>query len=53
MSGMLPRRTHEISQLETFGDAVFAFALTLLVVSLQVPKSYDEPRRAAMRLFRP
>jgi uncharacterized membrane protein len=45
MSGMFLRRSHDISRLEAFSDAVFAFALTLLVVSLQVPRSYDELMR--------
>lgn len=32
----------EVSRIENFVDAVFAFSLTLLVVSLEVPKTYDE-----------
>jgi hypothetical protein len=35
-------RKYEITRLEAFSDAVFGFALTLLVVSLEVPRSYAE-----------
>src|SRR5476651_520221 len=35
-------RSHEPSRLETFSDAVFAFAVTLIIVSLEVPKNFNE-----------
>jgi uncharacterized membrane protein len=55
--GLLPElyfrwRAGEITRLEAFCDVVFGFALTLLVVSLEVPRTYAE-LMAAMRGFFP
>src|SRR5581483_7482864 len=55
--GLLPEkffrwRSGEITRLEAFCDVVFGFALTLLVVSLEVPHNYAE-LMAAIRGFVP
>jgi uncharacterized membrane protein len=36
------KRAHEVSRIEAFSDVVFGFALTLIVVSLEVPRTYEE-----------
>ena len=43
-------RGEDVSRVEGFSDAVFAFAVTLLVVSLEVPQTFDE-LLVAMRGF--
>src|SRR6266576_3337920 len=35
-------RSHDITRIEGFSDAVFGFAITLLIVSLEVPKTSTE-----------
>lgn len=35
-------RSHEPSRIETFSDAAFAFAITLIIVSLEVPTKFHE-----------
>jgi|SRR5689334_7521559 len=42
MANPLRWRGHEVSRLEGFSDTVFAFALTLIVVSLEVPRTIHE-----------
>ena len=50
MSHSPSHQRREVSRIEGFSDAVFAFAVTLLVVSLEVPHTFTE-LWAAMRQF--
>jgi uncharacterized membrane protein len=40
--GFRLRGTGEIARIEAFSDAVMAFAVTLLIVSLEVPRTFNE-----------
>jgi Endosomal/lysosomal potassium channel TMEM175 len=41
-AGKFRWRGHEMSRIEALSDAVFAFAVTLLVVSLEVPRTFSD-----------
>ncbi len=43
-------RGGEVSRVEGFSDAVFGFSLTLLVVSLEVPRTFDDLAEAMRQL---
>ena len=40
--GFRQRGLHDVSRVEALSDGVIAFAITLLVVSLEVPRTFDE-----------
>jgi len=44
-------RLHEPTRVEAFSDAVFAFALTLVVISLEVPQTFHELRHMMLGFF--
>jgi uncharacterized membrane protein len=41
-SELIAWRGHEVTRIEAFSDAVFAFGITLLIMSLEVPHDYEE-----------
>jgi uncharacterized membrane protein len=45
------RRGYEVSRIEAFSDAVFAFAVTLLIVALEVPHDYHELHEKMLGFF--
>jgi uncharacterized membrane protein len=44
-------RASEVSRLEGISDAVFTFAVTLLVVSLEVPRTFQDLVEAMQGFF--
>lgn len=44
-------RGHEVTRIEAFSDAVFAFGVTLLIVALEVPKNYEELMESMTQFF--
>ncbi len=45
-------RGHEVTRIEAFSDAIFAFGITLLIVALEVPETYTQLMES-MKFFLP
>lgn len=43
----------DVSRIEGFSDAVFGFALTLLVASIEVPPDFEALKLSTIRSFGP
>jgi hypothetical protein len=43
-------RSHEVTRIEGFSEAVFGFAVTLLIVSLEVPPAPPAPRFSGVEI---
>jgi uncharacterized membrane protein len=48
---MLPRSGRDVSRIEGFSDAVFGFALTLLVASIEVPPDFEALKQTLRGFF--
>ena len=48
---MIKWRSNEVMRIEAYSDSVFAFSLTLLIVSLEVPETFEQLTNAMKGFF--